>query len=308
LSLGRSSGLSLGWSSSLSLGRGSSSLSRCSSLGWSSGSLGRCSSLSRCSSLGWSSGGSWSGDGGLSGLLLSLSSKRFKSLDVGLVFSVRSLNTFELVLSLVSLSSESLRGDQSLDSRSLVIGLVTLNLHWSLDDVSGNIESVNGDFGLGLLADVVRVSWETEELSDLVGSLRTESSRSLNVGESLDFLGTLGDDGEVKASDISVDDGTSNTSSLSLTVSASSETASSWGDEESSSALSEDTVLHWEALLVTTTGDSENISLIVFTKNFLAIELVSDSHVNSDTPLVLVIDLVSLAQSVVSKGYYELHS
>jgi hypothetical protein len=320
---------SLGWGSSGSLGR--SSLSRGSSLSWggtlgwsswgwggglhwsstlgrsSSGSLGRGSS----GSLGWGSSGSL-GLGSLSLglllLLLSVGSVGLQLLDVLLVGVVGGSDVGELLLSVVSLSLESSGSDESLDLRSLDVLLVTLCLGWSSHNVSADIESVNVNLGLVLLADLVGVLRKTEQLSDLVGSLRTESSGGLDVCESVNILLALGDDGAVESTNVSIDDASSNTSSLSLTLSSLSETAGSWWNEKSGSSLLEDTVLHWETVLVGSTRDSEDVSLVSLSKDLLCVEFAANLKVDDVTPSVLIINLVGLAQTVLSVCYDELHS
>lgn len=98
-----------------------------------------------------------------------------------------------LALLVVGLAAESLLSDESLDLGGLVEGLVTL-LDLSADNVLGHIV---------LLA-------ESEDLTDGAGSLGTESSGLLNVGEASDFAGALlenleGDDTEVGAADAASD-------------------------------------------------------------------------------------------------------
>ena len=95
------------------------------------------------------------------------------------------------------LSSESLLGDESLDLWSLVEDLVLLALNLlgdgSSDDVLGNI--------------ILSLS-EDESLSDVLGSLWSESSWSVGVSESSDLSLTLdedleGDDGKIRSADAS---------------------------------------------------------------------------------------------------------
>ena len=280
-------------------------------LGWGSlrgrGGLGR----SR-GGLGWDwdrDRGGWlgfGGGGGLPGL-----SGREQSGDVLLVDLGVLLGAGLSLGSSQSLSPSPVGGDESLDLRSLVVGLVALGLEgWPLDDISGDVEPVDLDLLSVLLvfADVVGVSGQAEELSDLVGSLWAESSWVLDVGQAGDFGLALGDDGAVDGSDVSIDDASSNTSSLSLALSAGSETAGSRGDEESGSGLPQDTVLHREAVLVGAAGDSQNVSLVTLTQDLFCFELAADFEVDDVSPLVLVINLVGFVQTVISEGDYELHS
>ena len=117
-----------------------------------------------------------------------------------LVARQRSLPAGNLGVLVDSLSSEPLLGDESLDLGRLVEGLVAL-LDLSSNDVLG---------------DIVLLS-QSEGLSDLVDSLRSESSWLVIVGEALNFTWSLlenlkGNDTEVWAANA-----TSNRLSLALT-------------------------------------------------------------------------------------------
>lgn len=138
-------------------------------------------------------------------------------------------------------------GDQSLDLGGLGVRLGSLLLG---GDLSSDDE----------LSDIVLLG-QVEELSDLGGSLGTQSSGQDGVGESGDLSLTLLDDGDGKNGDVGVDDATSNRLSLSLTRSSSSVARVTVSEEESGSVGEEDTLLHGETLLVVTTGDSENVTL-----------------------------------------------
>ena len=294
---------SLGWGR-WGLGWGSWSLGW---LGWSLSwlTLGRLGgSLGRGSwGLGWGSRGL----GSLFGLLESLLLGLLELLDEVLVdFSVAS-DMLSLGLLVFLLPSESLGSDQSLDSRSLVELLVTDGLGWSLDDISADIEAVDSNLGLVLGADLVGVLWKAEQLSDLVGSLWTKSSWGLGVGQASDLGGSLGDDGEVNTTNVSVDDASSNASSLSLTFSTESETRGAWWDEESCSALLQNTVLHGETILIASTADSQNVTLKGLSEDLLAINFLSDLHVDDLTPLVFFFNLEAFAQAMVSGAYDEFH-
>ena len=171
----------LGWGGGLSWGSWS--------LGWSGGLLGWGSwGLGWSSSLDWSlSWGSWLGGGGLgllgSLLLLEVLGEELLVSDMSLLTSLPSVL---LDLLVDSLSSNSLLGDESLNLWGLVESLVSVD-EFSLDNVLSNI--------IDLLS-------EGERLDDVVGSLWSESSWSLNVGESFDLGVSLdenlkGNDGKI---------------------------------------------------------------------------------------------------------------
>lgn len=183
-SLGWSSGLSWGWSWGF-LGWGSGFSWGSTLLGWSSG-LGW-GSLS-WSGLGWGSL-DWSGLNWGSSLLLRLIGGLLllKVLGEELLISDMSLLRLEpsvLLGSLVdSLSSDSLLGDESLDLWGLVEHLIVFALNLLGDGSSDNV-----------LGDIILSLSEDESLSDVLGSLWSESSWSIGVGESSNLSLTLDED------------------------------------------------------------------------------------------------------------------
>lgn len=100
------------------------------------------------------------------------------------------------------LAAESLVGDETLDARGLIEGLVTL-LDLTADDVLGNII---------LLA-------ENEGFLDLANSLGTESTRLLVIGETGNFILTLLEHLEGKDAKIGASDAASDGLALALTSS-----------------------------------------------------------------------------------------
>lgn len=113
---------------------------------------------------------------------------------LGFLESVDLLSLHEL------LSSDSLFSNESLDLWWFVESLITL-----LDFSSNNV-----------LSNIVLLS-ESEDLSNVAGSLGAESSWLVTVGNTFDFLVTLLDDSEGNDSKIWATDATSNRLSLSLT-------------------------------------------------------------------------------------------
>ena len=108
----------------------------------------------------------------------------------------------------MSLSSDSLLSDQSLNLGALIEGLVSL-LDFSPDDVLSHIINLACFFGVS----------ESEHFSDIVSSLGAESSWSLVVSKSLDLLVSLLGDSELDDSQIGTTDASSDGLSLSLSSS-----------------------------------------------------------------------------------------
>lgn len=179
-----------------------------------------------------------------------------------------------------SLSLQSLRSDQSLDLWSLGEGLAVL-----LDGSSDNVVS-----------DVVLLG-QTEELSDVVGSLRTQSLWGGGVGQTLNVLLTLLDDSKSKDGQVLVDNAASDGLSLSLTRSSWSVTRVALRQQQSDSGWVQDTLLHGETLLVVTTGDLEDVTLELVAHK-VTLNLLAHTLLVEGTQLVLVINVDTLLGTV----------
>lgn len=179
-----------------------------------------------------------------------------------------------------SLSLQSLRGDQSLDLWGLGEGLAVL-----LDSSSDNVVS-----------DVVLLS-QTKELSDVVGSLWTQSLWGGDVSQTLNVGLTLLDNGQGNDGHVLVDDTSSDGLSLSLTSSSWSVTGVALRQQQSNSGWVQDTLLHWETLLVVTTGDLEDVALELIADR-VTLDFLAHTLLVKDTQLVLVFDLNALLGTV----------
>lgn len=179
-----------------------------------------------------------------------------------------------------SLSLQSLRSNQSLDLWSLRVSLTVLLNGSSHNEVS----------------DIVLLG-QTEELSDVVGSLRTQSLWGGDIGQTLNVLLTLLDNGQGKDRQVLVDDTTSDGLSLSLTSSSWSVTRVALRQQQSNSGWVQHTLLHWETLLVVTTGDLEDVALELISDR-VTLDLLAHTLVVEDTQLVLVLDFNGLLSTV----------
>lgn len=139
------------------------------------------------------------------------------------------------------------RSDETLNLGSLGVWLGTLLLR---DDFTPDDKLPN----VILLAQV-------EESPDLGGTLGTETLGENVIGETWDLLFTLLDDDDGENGDIGVDDATTDGLALTFTGSTSSVARVTVSQEETGSLGEENTLLHWETLLVVTTGDAENVTL-----------------------------------------------
>lgn len=179
-----------------------------------------------------------------------------------------------------SLSLQSLRGDQSLDLWSLGVSLTVLLNGSSHNEVS----------------DIILLG-QTEELSDVVGSLWTQSLWGGDIGQTLNVVVTLLDNSQSKNRQVLVDDTTSDGLSLSLTRSSWSVTGVALRQQQSDSGWVQHTLLHWETLLVVTTGDLEDVTLELVSDR-VTLDLLAHTLVVEDTQLVLVLDFNGLLGTV----------
>jgi len=146
-----------------------------------------------------------------------------------------------------TLSLEPLWGDEALDGRGLERVLLAFLADLTLDDV---------------LSDVVLLG-EVKELSDLGSTLDTESTwpGGRFVCESLDWRIAHLDNHERQDRELSIDDAASDGLSLTLAGPSWSEARVALGHHQGDTLVGQDTLLHWETLLVVTTRDSDNVSL-----------------------------------------------
>ena len=135
--------------------------------------------------------------------------------------------------------------DQSLDLRGLIVGFAVL------------VDGSSDDQLLGL-----GVSRGTVELSELVGSLGTESLIGDDVSQSWDW-GLTGDhDSELEHFDVLSDDGASDGLLLFETISSGFETFMTTFHQHSNSFVLKYTLDHGESLKILATSDFEYISIV----------------------------------------------
>lgn len=183
-----------------------------------------------------------------------------------------------------SLSLQILRSDQSLDLWSLGVGLTVL-LNSSSDDV---------------VSDVILLG-QTEELSDVVSSLRTQSLWNGDIGQTLNASITLLDNSQGNDRQVLGDDTASDGLSLSLTVSSWSVARVAFRQQQSDSGWVQHTLFHWEALLVVTTSDLEDVALELVTDR-VTLDLLAHTLVVEGTQLVLILNLDALLGTVSWEG------
>jgi len=167
-----------------------------------------------------------------------------------------------LHLLIKSLSSESSLGDKSLDLRSSVEDSVFLGFFTIL---------LFGDLLLNLshddvLSNIILLS-KSERLSNVANSLWSESSWSLRISESWNLTLTFNQNFEEDSSKIWSTNATSNWLSLSLTSSSWSVKSGSLSHQNSDSTVDKNTLLHGESLFIISTGDSQSVTLELWSQN-----------------------------------------
>ena len=223
-----------------------------------------------------------------SGLLLSVFFEDLLVVSLGLSGSFPS----GLLVSLVnSLSSESVVSDESLD----LGGLSSDGLAF-LFDLSSDNKSSN-----------VIILGQGEELSDLSGSLGSESLGDLVVGQTFDIGFTLLLDGDSDDTEIRSDDAASDGLSFSFTLSSGSVAGLASTHKKSDSTLDEDTLFHGETVLIVTTGNFEDVSLEFITES-VTFDFLAHSFTVEDGKLLVIIDADSLLAASSGAGDVKFHA
>lgn len=107
---------------------------------------------------------------------------------------------------------------------------------------------------------------EAEEAADLGGTLGAEALGVNSVGETGDLLLTLLDDSDSEDGEIGTDDAAADGLALALTSAAGAVAGVAVGEEEADTGRGDNTLLHWETLLVVATSDAEDVALPLIAK------------------------------------------
>ena len=188
---------------------------------------------------------------------------------------------------------EGAAGDKTLNLGSADVGLLGVLLVVAL---AGNNE----------LTDIVVLS-KVVELADLAGTLGADTTGDDVVGEAVDVLLALLDDGKVEDAEVTSDDAATDGASLALTVmSATTETDGVGLEEKTDTVVAEDTLLHGETVLVVPASDAEDVPGELLTEGG-GVNLLGDSHVVEDAELLVIVDVDDLLTASCGTSDVKLH-
>lgn len=147
---------------------------------------------------------------------------------------------------------------------------------------------------------------ETEEATNLGRTLWTQALRVHSVREAWNVGVALLHDGEGEDGQVHGDDASANRLSLALTSATWAVAAVAVGEEKANTGWVHDTLLHREALLVVSAGDSEDVAF-EFVANGVSRNFVAHASIHEDTKLALIFDFDELLGAVGRVGDVELH-
>ena len=158
-----------------------------------------------------------------------------------------------------------------------------------------------------ILPDIIILS-KVEQLADLGSSLGTSHPWLLGVGKPGKILLTLLDNDKVKNREILADNATTDrlSSPLSSPPSVSSETRSTSVKQKADTTRGENSLFHWETLLVATSHDLEDVPLELLAQSISA-NFLGEPLVVKSTELLIVIDLELLLATSGRISDVELH-
>lgn len=239
--------------------------------------------------LGALSGGTALGNGGLTLLLLDASTL-LKKLGVCLCLTADLGGLTDLGCLTGSLALKHNRGDEALDLGSLGVRLATFLLNGTADNSLGNIVFLG----------------KVEELADVAGTLGTKTAGLGDISQTRELLLALLNNNKVENREVHASDATSDRLALAFTSAARTVARVTLGEEETDTTVSEDTLLHAETLLVVTTRDAEDVTLVFVTKDLTG-NLGRDALIHQRMKLLIVINLNELLSPRGGVGNVDLH-
>lgn len=192
---------------------------------------------------------------------------------------LRGLQLGDLLGKTGALALENNGGDQTLDFGSLGLGLLAFLL--------GRDNAANNDF-----ANIVFLG-KIEELTQLAGTLGSETTGNSGIGETRKRVLASLDNGQREGRKIRSNDTTTDGLALTLTSAALTEALVTLTQEEANTVVKENTLHHRETLLIITTSNLQDVSLPLVTKS-ISLDFLGNALIVEDTQLTFIDNLDQL--------------
>lgn len=138
---------------------------------------------------------------------------------------------------------------------------------------------------------------EAKELADLGGALWSKTLWVDSVGDTWDVGLSLLDDGESEDGEVHGNDASANRLALALAGAAWAVARVSLREEKADTGWVHNTLLHWETLLIVSSGDLEDVALELIT-NRVTWDLSAHALLHEDAELALVLNLDQLLGAI----------
>lgn len=189
----------------------------------------------------------------------------------------------------VAFTLQNNRRHKTLDLRGFGPGLAT-RLEFAFDDV---------------FADIV-VLVQAEHLTNLGSTFRTEAAGNRSISQSFNGLFPLANNCQVKNANVWADDAATYTLAFASPSAAGTVAAQSFRQKQTHTVVHEHPLFHWETLLVVSTGNTEGVPLIVFTKS-RPIYLVRNTAIVKREKHLFIIHIDELLLASAGVGDVKLH-
>ena len=190
-----------------------------------------------------------------------------------------------------TLSLKGQRSHQSLDLRSLVAVLALLGGEGTSDNVLANIVLLG----------------KVEQFADVVGTLRTKTTRDRVVGKSLNGVGTDLGNNEVQDGNVLSNDASTDGLALALTGTSLSVGLVSLFAQQTDTGVGQDTLTHRETLLVISSTDAEDVSVELLTQGS-SVDLLGHAAFVKGLETLFIIDFDDLLHPSAGAGNINLQN
>jgi hypothetical protein len=190
------------------------------------------------------------------------------------------------------LATETLLGDHTLDLGGLVDSLVS-TFDFAGDNVSGNI---------------ILLLVKTESLDDVSATLGAKTVSTVDVGDTFDVLLALLDNSKEDSGNVGADNAATYGLALAVTVTTGNIARTAVLEEDACAGIDKDALLHLEALLVVTTGNTEDVALVSIVVHHFTSDFLSHSPVVEGSDEFFIINFNFLLSTSGGVRNVKLHS